>query len=153
MFLRSLAHRRPGATVVESGIVLLITLILVLGGIVGGLGVFRYQQLASLAREAARYASVRGGKYQQETGQAAATQQSIYDNVVGKAAVGFDLTNLSNGFQVKWDDPSKMPVYYDFTNNVWKGNTVTVTITYQWVPEAFFGGVTMTSTSVMPLTY
>jgi Flp pilus assembly protein TadG len=137
--------------VVESGIVLLVTLLLVLGGVVAGLGVFRYQQLASLAREAARYASVRGGKYQQENGQAAATPQSVHDNVIATEAVGLDMTQLT--YSVTWDDPSKMPVYYDFTNKVWKGNTVTVTITYQWVPEAFFGGITMTSTSVMPQTY
>jgi hypothetical protein len=32
-------------------------------------------------------------------------------------------------------------------------NTVTVTLTYTWVPEAFLGGVTLSSTSVMPMSY
>ena len=31
--------------------------------------------------------------------------------------------------------------------------TATVTLTYQWVPEAYFSAVTFTSTSVMPITY
>ena len=31
--------------------------------------------------------------------------------------------------------------------------TVTVTLTYRWVPEAFLGGVTLSSTSVMPMSY
>jgi hypothetical protein len=30
---------------------------------------------------------------------------------------------------------------------------VTVTLTYNWVPEAFAGGVTLSSTSVMPMSY
>jgi Flp pilus assembly protein TadG len=151
MLLGTSARRRKGATVVESGIVLLLTLLLVMGGIVGGLGIFRYQQIASLAREAARYASVRGGQYHKETGKAAATSTSVYNNVISAKAVGLDLTKLT--YSVTWDDPSEMPVYYDSTNKVWKGNTVSVTITYQWVPEAFFGGATMTSTSVMPVSY
>jgi Flp pilus assembly protein TadG len=135
---------------VETSIVLLLTLLLVLGGIIFGLGVFRFQQVASLARDAARYASVRGGLYQKETGQTAATPQTVYNNVIAAEAV-LDTSKLT--YSVTWDDPSKRPVYFDFTNQVWKGNTVTVTVTYQWVPEAFFGGITLSSTSVMPVTY
>ena len=32
-------------------------------------------------------------------------------------------------------------------------NTVTVTVTYQWLPEAFLGGITMTSTSTVQMCY
>ena len=32
-------------------------------------------------------------------------------------------------------------------------NIVTVTITYQWIPEAFLGGIKLSSTSVMPMAY
>ena len=32
-----------------------------------------------------------------------------------------------------------------------QGNTVTVTLTYQWIPEGMFGGMTLSSTSVMPM--
>jgi Flp pilus assembly protein TadG len=153
MLLRQARGRRQGAAMVESAIVLLLTLLLVLGAVVIGLGIFRYQQLASLAREAARYASVRGGQYQKDTGQAAATPQSIYGNVIAAQAVGLDLTQLQSNFQVSWDDGAKMPTYFDYKNNVWKSNNVTVTVTYTWIPEAFLGGVTLSSTSVMPLSY
>ena len=30
-------------------------------------------------------------------------------------------------------------------------STVTVTVTYQWVSEAYFGGLTLKSTSTMPM--
>jgi hypothetical protein len=32
-------------------------------------------------------------------------------------------------------------------------NTVSVTVSYPWIPEAFLGGVALTSTSVMPMSY
>ena len=32
-------------------------------------------------------------------------------------------------------------------------NTVSVTVTYQWVPEAFLGGMTLSSTSECPMSY
>jgi hypothetical protein len=32
-------------------------------------------------------------------------------------------------------------------------NLVTVTVTYLWIPEAFLGGITISSTSVMPMSY
>ena len=32
-------------------------------------------------------------------------------------------------------------------------NTVKVTVSYQWGPEAFWGGITMTSTSESPMWY
>ena len=35
-----------------------------------------------------------------------------------------------------------------------RGNTVTVTVSYDWIPEALLGsGVTLSSTSVMPMSY
>jgi Flp pilus assembly protein TadG len=152
MLLRTPTRRgRRGATMVECGVVLLVTLLLVLGGIVGSLGVYRYQAVAALAREGARYASVHGGQYQIDTGNTAATPTSVYTNAISPKVVALDTNRLT--YSVTWDNPSKMPAYYDSVNNVWKGNTVTVTVTYQWIPEAFFGGATMTSTSVMPVTY
>src|SRR5438552_6789644 len=59
-------HRSPkraGATTVEFAVVAGVTLFLLLALIVGGLGVFRYQEVAHLAREGARYAATHGGKY------------------------------------------------------------------------------------------
>ena len=58
--MRIRATRRPGVTIIEGAIVypVLLTLMLIL--IVGAMGIFRYQQVASLARQGARYASVHG---------------------------------------------------------------------------------------------
>lgn len=49
-----------GTNAVEAAIALPVAFLLILGTCVIGLGVFRYQQVASLAREGARYASVHG---------------------------------------------------------------------------------------------
>jgi len=144
--------RRRGATLVETGLVLSFTLLVILGLVVVGLGVFRYQQTAAVAREAARWASVRGGLYAQETGQPAATQDSVKNQVIPNFSSGLDPNSITV-FGVTWDNASKMPIYFDSVNQVWKSNAVHVTISYQWVPEAFFGGVTLTSTSEMPQSY
>src|SRR5437868_5783349 len=63
MFLRSHRPRRRGITLVEAAIVYPVVLLLTIGLCVVGLGVFRYQQVAAVAREGARWASVRGGQW------------------------------------------------------------------------------------------
>jgi hypothetical protein len=110
-----------------------------MGLIIAGLGVFRYQQVASLAREAARYASVRGSKYQQVTGNPAATPQDIYNNVILPGSVALDPAQLS--YNVTWNTDNR------------PGNTVTVQVTYQWIPEAFLGGITLGSSSTVTVSY
>jgi RNA polymerase sigma factor (sigma-70 family) len=82
------------------------------------------RQVAALAREGARYASVRGAQYAHHTGQSAATSQTVSRYVSSLAAPL---------------DPKKLKVA-----TVWKRNTVTVTVTYD--------RYTMTSTSVLPIT-
>ena len=138
MLLRSTRKRR-GATIVECAMVYPVTLLLLIGLIVGGLGVFRYQQVASLAREAARYASVRGTRYAQSTGKAAATQQTIFEEVVKTRAVGLDPNRLT--CTVTWN-PSNRP-----------GSDVTVLVSYDWIPEAYLGAITLSSTSTMRVSY
>ena len=54
-----------------------LTILLLLGTVVLGLGVFRYQQLQCLAREGARYASVHGPQYAADSGNAYATNQTV----------------------------------------------------------------------------
>src|SRR5262245_47827274 len=115
---------------------LLLTLVamLLVGLVVAGFGIFRYQQLASLAREGARFASVYGGQFQKETGRAAATPSEVYDRAILPKAGGLVPSALT--YSVAWADASKLPVYYDFTANAWRRNIVTVTVNYQWVPES-----------------
>jgi hypothetical protein len=156
MILRPPPSRRRGASLAEAAITYSVVLLLTLGVIIVGLGVYRYQVIASLAREGTRWASVHGGQYHQETGGAMATQCSVYTTAILPKAVGLDTTRLSCS-QFAWGDPynSGMPTYDDGSGlapNV-VTNTVTVTVTYTWVPEAYLPAVTLSSTSVMPVQY
>src|SRR5688500_18262591 len=119
-------HRRRGATTVEFAICCPIVFFFVFATIVGGLGVFRYQQTAELAREAARWASVHGGQYAEETGNPAATAQDIYTNAIEPAAATLNLSKLS--YQVTWDK-NNMPLDASTSYETPKGNTVSVTVT------------------------
>jgi hypothetical protein len=139
--------------VVECAFVYPVFFLLILGLLVGAAGIFRYSQLASLTREAARYASVHGGQYAQEMKVTAPTPAAIYNNVVLPMAVSFDTSQLNYSITYNTNN-SPYHTTLDANNNVIPiQNTVTVTLTYQWVPEAFLGGVTLSSTSVMPMSY
>jgi Flp pilus assembly protein TadG len=150
--MRLQRHDRAGMTVVESAVVFPVTFLLILGLIVGGLGVFRYQEMASLARRAARYAAVHGAQYARDTGNPAATADDIYNNAIKPYAASLDLTKLTYAVSYSADNsPATVSVQNGNVVNV--TNTVTVTVTYNWVPEAFLGGITLTSTSVLPMAY
>src|SRR6516165_9435204 len=99
--MRMKRRARSGATSVEFAFVAPVALTLILGVMVGGLAVFRFQEIATLAREAARYASVHGAQYAKETGNTAATPQSVYDNVISAKAVILDLSQLT--YSVTWN--------------------------------------------------
>jgi Flp pilus assembly protein TadG len=148
---RSAAFVRTGFLALESTVVLPVLLFLILATVVGGYGIFRYQEIAMLAREGARYASVHGGQYQQETGNNAASAQDVYNNAIVPMATNLNLTQLS--YSVSWSS-SNMP--YTVKNNYEKptGNTVTVTVNYNWIPELYLvGPITLSSTSTMPMSY
>jgi Flp pilus assembly protein TadG len=138
MLSRPSTHRR-GTSTLEFAVICPLTLTLLCGLVIGGLGVFRYQQVASLAREGARYASVHGAKYQSATGNAAATADDVYNNAIKPKIAGLDTNQLT--YAVSWDPDNR------------QGGMVTVQLTYNWIPEAFLGGITLTSTAVMPVSY
>jgi hypothetical protein len=121
-------------TTAECGVVYALTLLLIMGTIIEGLGVFRYQQLASLAREGARWASVHGPTYQLEKNKPAPTSQDVYNNVIAPMMVGFDATKFTCTLAMT-------------------SSTASVTLTYVWTPEGFFSPITLTSTSIFPITY
>lgn len=144
-------QRRRGIAATESILILPILMFFIFATVVGGYGVFRYQQIAMLAREGARYASVHGGQYQQETGNAAATPQDVYNNAIVPYATSLDLSQLS--YSVTWN-ANNMP--YSVTNDYEKptNNTVTVTVSYNWFPELYLvGPITLSSSSTMPMSY
>lgn len=151
--MRVTCFRRRAVTMVECALVYPATFLLVLGLVVGAAGIFRYQEMASLARRAARYASVHGGQYAKDTGNPAATPADVYNNVIAPNAAALDMSQLS--YAVTWNT-NNWPYHVTLGSNnnlIVTGNTVTVTLTYQWIPEAFLGGLTLTSTSVMPMSY
>jgi hypothetical protein len=162
MLLRSPSSRRPAATLAEAGLVYPVVALLLLGVVIVAMGVFRYQLVAELAREAARWASVHGAQYKSETGNAMATPSSIYSNAIQPRAAGLDTSGMTFtssagqgtylGFTVSWTNSSEIPIYND-TNGNPVTNQVTVTVTYNWVPVAYLGAVTLSSTSVMAMQY
>src|SRR3954451_16068419 len=98
-----LLHRtaRRGTTAVECALVYPLVFMFCLGLVVGAMGVFRYQELASLARRGARYASVHGYQYSKDTGNPAATPADVYANAIDPYAVGLDKSQL--GYSVTWN--------------------------------------------------
>jgi Flp pilus assembly protein TadG len=151
MIRRSASVQRKGFAASESLVVLPTLFFLIIATVVGGYGVFRYQQIAMLAREGARWASVHGGQYQQDTGNAAATPSDVYNNAIAPYATSLDLSQLT--YSVSWNT-SNMP--YSVSNDYEKptGNTVTVTINYKWFPEMYLvGPITLSSTSTVPMSY
>jgi len=145
------AKRRRGTTAIEFGITCPIVFFIVFAVIVGGMGVFRYQEVAAMAREGARWASVRGGDYEKETGQPAATAADIYNNAILPGVVGLDPSRLS--YSVTWNETNE-PLRVDENVQTPVGNTVTVTVSYQWFPELYLvGPYTLTSTSTAQMIY
>jgi Flp pilus assembly protein TadG len=137
---------------VEFAVVGSATLLILLCLLIGGLGIFRYQQIARLARDASRWASVHGMQYAQDTKNPAATSADVYNQAIVPNATELDLTQLN--YSVTWNT-SNSP-YHTATANGQQtkvANTVTVTITYQWIPEAFLNGITVSSTSVSVMSY
>jgi hypothetical protein len=153
---------------VEFAAVCLALLIIVFSLIVGGMGVFRYQEMAHLAREGARFASTHGGQYildgePQTTGVSAISSSSDLQAYLSNKVVGLDPSKLT--ISVSWSAPStivpnNIPYYVDTDPNLVPPgqkviqNYVTVTVNYQWQPEVFpLGPFQLTSTSILPMCY
>jgi Flp pilus assembly protein TadG len=167
-------NTRRAATAVEFAMVAPVAFFLILATFIGGMGVFRYQEIASMAREAARYASTHGGMYAQENNQAIVNgtmpnvnKSYIVNNVVLPNGVAMDSTqvatsinfNTSNG-SFDWDDTTNNGQRWPYSLQTINGttysetNTVSVTVSYTWFPEGLLvGPFTLSSTSVMPMSY
>lgn len=167
--------RRSGATVVECAIVFPITMLLLLGLVVGAMAIFRFQETASLARQGARYASTHGAQYRKDAGlptgsagTSLGTQGGLlwyqanpmvsggtnatWSQDLCDQAIRSNLVSLNPQYlqcEVGWP-----PVINQFDKpDNWPGSQVTVRITYQWFPELYFiGPLNLTSTSSMPIT-
>ena len=153
---------------VEFALVCSAVLLLIFGMIVGGTGVYRYQEMAHLAREGARYAATHGGQYTLDgipakSGVPAVVSNKEMEDYLHPKAVALDKSKLT--IEVSWSAPStltprNMPTYVDTDPTLIPPaqkeiqNYVTVTVSYQWVPEVFLiGPIKLTSTSTMAVSY
>jgi len=155
-------YRRRGAVAVEAAVVYPVLFLLLLGVIVGGMGVFRYELVACMACEGSRYAAVRGGDWQRESGQPAPTATQITSDVIVPMAVSMDPANLTvrvecvngvTGAVTDWDASDKSPTSLNAAGDP-VANRVRVTVSYRWSPEWFFGGpIDLRSVSESPASY
>jgi Flp pilus assembly protein TadG len=125
---------RRGTTLVECALVYPLAILLIVGMIAGAIGVFRYQQVASLAREGARWAAVHGPTYQSENGGSAPTPADVKANAIAPRLAGLRASDLDCSVS-------------------YTSNTVAVTLTYRWSPGFLRQAVTFRSTAVAPITY
>ncbi|HET6574216.1 MAG TPA: TadE/TadG family type IV pilus assembly protein [Fimbriiglobus sp.] len=148
---RGFRRRRSGVTVVEMAIIYSVLFLVLFGLILGAIAVFRYQQVAQLAREGSRWAAVHGDNWATEKSMPPTTPQDVYDNAIGPRAVSMQPSKLS--YAVTWDTSQK-PYHTEVRGDdvVSVNNNVIVTVTYQW-DEFMFGPVTLRSTSVSPMYY
>ena len=144
---------RSGTTLVESAVVHPFVILMIFGLMIGGLGVFRYQEMSSLARRSARWATVHGQQWGQDTNHTPASSTDVYNNAVKPYLVILDESKLH--YTVTYNAANRAASSFIQNGDVkLRTNTVTVTVSYDWVPEALLGtGVTLSSTSVMPMSY
>lgn len=137
---------------VEFAIVTPVVFVLMFGLLIGGLGVSRYEQVAYLAREASRYASVHGAQYATETGHPAADSADIYNTVIVPKAIGLNLSKLT--WSVRWNTTNAQThTVVVGGNDTQVENTVTVALSYVWIPEGYVSQKTMHSTSVAVMSF
>lgn len=151
---------RRGATAVESAVVLPVVFLLVIGLIVGGLSVFRYIQSACLAREGARWASVRGGGYQRDTDLPSPTRQQIVEQAVLPFAAGIDPADVDvrvqwidrgTGTAADWDASGKDVYSVNAAGEV-VTNAVRVTVRCRLLAGLFGDGAACESVCETPMT-
>jgi Flp pilus assembly protein TadG len=139
MKTRGARRRRRGVVMAEAAIVYSVAILLVMGTIVIGLGIFRYQEIAWLTLEGARWASVRGtSEYRTESAKGAPTAADVVAGAVTPRMAALDPTKLTS--TLTWDSTVTPP-------------TVTFTLSYRWTPEMILAPLTFTSSATQPITY
>jgi Flp pilus assembly protein TadG len=167
--------RRRAATAVECAVVYPLAFLLILGLVITAQGVARYQEVAALARSGARYASTHGAQYRKDaglgTGSAGTSAGSsgglFWYSVDPTQASGTDTTWAGSTYdtaarpQLVALDPAKLTFKLGYPSVInqstkpdnWPGSQVTVTVTYQWVPDLYLAGpYNLSSTSSLPIT-
>ena len=148
MTTRFRRDRRRGALLVEAAFVYPVVVMLTLVTVVGGLGVFRYNQISFLAREGARWASVRGPRYQSEQGKSTPTAADVMAGAVTPKVAALDPNQLTP--TLTWNTGATPPAVTFKLTYVWYGEVWT---TAQGQLVASPSAVTFTSTSTQLVTY
>ena len=126
---------RRGSQAVEAAIVLPVVMMLTLGTCSTAMGVYYYQQVASLARGGPLGLGPRDPLRRQNIPGTAPTSQDVCNNAILPMAVGLT--------------PAQLTCVLTMPSNI-----ATVTVTYQWTPDLYITGpLSLTSTSVMPISY
>jgi len=133
---------------VEAAFVYPTVVLMTLVTIVGGLGVFRSNQIAYLAREGARWALVRGARYQSEQSKSAPTAADVVAGVVNPKVSVLDPNQLTS--TLTWNT-SATPPTVTFKLTCVRVGEVWTTSQGQLVPSP--SSVTFTSTSTQLITY
>lgn len=136
MILRSTRNSRPGATIVESAVVYPLTFFLILSLIIGAMGIFRYQEMAALAREASRYASTHGASYRKDAGLPTGTAGTAAGTApadVGTTVLWYQThpTQASGTYSTQWAD-----ITYDNTirNQLFMLDPASLQVWVGWPP-------------------
>lgn len=123
------------------------------------LGVYRYQQVAYLARHGARYASTHGAQYRADkrlgTGDTDAWTEDIRTNGILPRCAGLHTDRLT--VDADWsagDNTTNTDSGQTGDFNSLNQNTVTVTVTYTWLPPAYIvGPINMSSNATVAMSY
>lgn len=153
MFKHPVARKRKAATIVEAAFIVPVLVLLIAMAVDAVSGIYRYHQVASLARAGARYASVHAGQFAEENLLPVITPEALKTNVMLPHSAGLLEDRLT--VTIHWlPNGNSYPVtVIDDSGNV-KENMVRVTVNYVWYPVFFFGGsLTLSSTSEMAICY
>lgn len=133
-------------------------MLLLIGFAVLTMGVFRYQQVAYLARQGARYASTHGAQYRVDNGMPVG-DTTVWSNDIRNngilpwtASINPDALTTTVSWSAGNNKANAADPSSGSTSTI--DNSVTVTVTYDWFPEVFLTGpYQLNSTVTMPMHY
>jgi Flp pilus assembly protein TadG len=140
-----------GATLVEFALLIPLLFALVFGIIDFGRALYSYHFVSDAAREASRWASVRGSTCSDYSQACPAGSSDVSDYVVSIAPTGIDTSSSRLTVTTGWPPHANNPPICVTTNNH-PGCPVHVQVTYQFkfvLPFLPPSGINMTSTSEM----
>ncbi|RIK78612.1 MAG: hypothetical protein DCC68_15005 [Planctomycetota bacterium] len=151
-------RNRRGAAVLEFAVVGPVVMLLLIGFAVLTIGVFRYQQVAYLARQGARYASTHGAQYRVDNdlpaGDAAVWSEDIRTSGILPWTASMNAADLATSSSWSAGNNKANAADPGASSDPTINNSVTVTVTYAWFPEAYLvGPFSLTSSATMPMHY